>query len=139
MAQTKSLKGADIKVYVNGKLYPVVVSIRWAASSGRQAIACIDRSTPVELASGGTSIKGTLEILRLRNSGGIQGSGIAAPEDKVLLERYWSLTVIDRLSDSVILQIDEASVVDENWSVGRGLISGSFSFEGISWTNDSSA
>ncbi len=121
MASTKSLKGPDLKVYING----------------RQEIPCIDRSTPIELPSGMCTIKGTMEIMRFRNSGGLQGVGIAAPEDRILLERYFSLTVVDRVSDKVILQIDEASVTEESWQTGaKGMVSGTFSFQGRQWTND---
>lgn len=137
MAQSKSLKGPDIKVYVNGRLYTVVTSVRWIASYGRNPIMAIDQSIPAELASGPCTVKGTLDIVRLRNSGGLQGAGLVPDDFVILRERYFSLTIVDRLSDTVLLQVDEASVGEENWSVpSRGLISGSFTFEGIGWTND---
>lgn len=137
MASTKALRGADVKVFINGKLYPAVTAIRWSTSSGKHTIYGIDQSTPFEIVSGQCAVRGSFEIVRIRQSGGLQGAGIAAPERKILLEKYFSLTVVDRVTDIVILQIDEASVTDENWqSAARALIQGSFSFEGIAWVNE---
>jgi hypothetical protein len=137
MAITKALRGADIKVFINGRLYPWVVSARWSASYGRHAISGIDQSTPFELVSGACTVKGTFDILRIRASGGLQGAGIAAPERKILQEKYFSVTIVDRMTDTVILQIDQASVSDENWqTAAKSMLSGSFSFEGLAWVNE---
>jgi hypothetical protein len=137
MAIVKALRGADIKVFINGRLYPWIVSARWNASYGRHAITGIDQSTPFELPSGACTIKGTFDVLRIRATGGLQGAGIAPPERKVLQERYFSLTIVDRLTDSVILQIDQAAVTEENWqTAAKAILSGSFSYEGMGWVNE---
>jgi hypothetical protein len=137
MATSKSMTGAEVKVYINGRIYPYIVSIRWTGSYGRQEIMAIDQNEPAELAPGSTSISGTFDVVRIRNSGGLQGAGIAAPEDKLLLERYFSLVVVDRVSDTTLLKIDNGSVSDESWSVpSRGTITGSVSFKGLGWGNE---
>ena len=137
MSMSKTLRGADIRVFINGKIYSSIVSVRWSTSNGMHAIMGIDSSTPFELASSTCSVKGTFEILRIRASGGLEGAGISPPEAAVLLGKYFGLTIVDRLSDTVILQVDEAAVVDQNWTIStRSLMSGSFSFEGIGWTNE---
>lgn len=136
MATAKTLSGADIKVYVNGRLYSPVSGLKFSASYGRSPLMGIDKSTPFELTSGVCEVKGTLDIFRRRTDGGIQGAGIAATERLILQERYFSLTVVERLSDSVVLQINEASVSDESWNIGRGIIQGSVSFTGIGWSNE---
>ena len=137
MASTRSMRGADVKVYINGQVYSPVTGIRWSSSTGRHAIYGIDQATPFELATADASVKGTVDVIRIRNSGGLEKAGIAAPEQKLLLEKYFSITVVDRITDTVILQIDEAAISDQNWqAVSKGIISGSFSFEGIGWTNE---
>lgn len=136
MAVIKSHNGGDVRVFINGRAYTPVTAIRWTASSSRHEINGIDQSIPFELVTGVCSVNGSLEILRIRDAGGIQGPGIAAPERLILQERYFSLTVIDRISDTVLLQINEASVTDENWQAGRGQVSGSVGFKGIAWQND---
>jgi hypothetical protein len=137
MAIAKTLRGADIKVFINGQLFPPATSLRFSATTGRHAIRGVDSHTPFELASGPAEVKGSIEVLRKRASGGLEGAGVVAPEEKILLERYFSLTVVDRLSDTVVLQIDEAALVDQNWSFpGRGIVTGNFSFEGLSWVNE---
>lgn len=137
MSTAKSLRGADIRVFINGKIYPPVVSFRFSASTGREAIHGIDKSEAQELAPGATTIKGTMEVIRIRASGGLEGAGIAAPERKILQEKYFSLTIIDRVTDTVVLQIDQAAITDQNWqTASKSITTGSFSFEGIGWSNE---
>lgn len=137
MAIAKTLRGPDIKVFINGRIYAPVTSFRFNTATGRRPIMGIDQGTPFELAPGPQHVTGTIEVLRIRNSGGLEGAGIAAPESLILQEKYFTLTVIDRVTDSVILQIDEAALVDQNWSaVAKGVVAGSFSFEGMSWGNE---
>lgn len=137
MAITKSLRGADLRVFINGRIYPWAIAVRWSATTGSHAIGGIDQHTPFELAVGQTTIKGTMDVCRIRNTGGLEGSGIVPTEQNMLLGKYFSLALVDRLSDTVILQIDEAFVTDQNWQTQpRGLLTGAFSFEGIAWTNE---
>lgn len=137
MSSSITLRGPDVKIYINGQLFSAVTALRFAAATGRHAIIGIDQSTPFELAPGSQKISGSIEVLRIHNSGGLEGAGITAPSSQLLLEKYFSLTVVDRFSNSILLQVDEAAVIDQNWSmVARGLVSGSFTFEGIGWVNE---
>ena len=137
MSIAKSLRGADIRVFINGNIYAPVVSFRWSASTGREAIHGIDQAEAQELAPGASSIKGTFEVVRIRASGGLEGAGIAAPERRILQEKYFSLTIIDRVTDTVVLHIDEAALTDQNWqTASKNITTGSFSFEGLGWSNE---
>lgn len=137
MSTTKTMRAADLRVFINGRIYPWVTSVRWNATTGTHPIYGIDQHTPFELGIGQSSIKGTMDVCRLRNTGGLEGSGIVPPEQDMLRGKYFSLALVDRLSDTIILQIDEGFVTDQNWQTQpRGLLTGSFSFEGMGWTND---
>lgn len=137
MSKPKSLRGADLQVYINGHLFAVATGLRWGADTGRHAIYGIDQYTPFELAPGSTSIKGTIDCVRLRQDGGIEGRGVAAPEEKMLYEKYFSLAVVDRSTDTVVLAIERAAVQSQNWQVNaKGELTGSFGFEGIEWENE---
>lgn len=135
--QVKTLRGADIQLYINGRIFPICSAIRWHAATGRHAIYGIDQITPFELAPGQASIKGTVECFRQRKDGGLEGRGVVAPERIILLEKYFSIAVLDRSTDTVIFAIEEAAVGDQDWRVSaKAEMSGSFSFEGIGWTNE---
>jgi hypothetical protein len=136
---TKTLRGGDIKVYINGKLFKPVISLSFSINSGHHSIGGIDINTPFELAPGPTRIRGNIELLRGRNDGGLEGQGVAAPNDDILLEKYFTLALIDRLTDSVMLYMDECVIIDQNWNVpSKNIVTGTATFEGIGWANEAS-
>ncbi|WNM70276.1 hypothetical protein [Myxococcus phage Mx1] len=138
MATPKTLRGADLQVYINGRLFAVCTGIRWQADPGRHPIFGIDKYTPFELAPGPSTIRGNIDCLRQRRDGGLEGRGVAAPEHLLLLEKYFSLAVVDRSTDTVILAIEEAAAATQSWQVNaKGDLTGSFSFEGLGWFNES--
>lgn len=140
MGQMRTLRGADIQVYVNGKLFAVATGVRWQSDSGRHAIYGIDQITPFELAPGQSHITGAIECVRHRQDGGLEGRGVTAPESKTMLEKYFGLAVVDRSTDTVILAIESAAVSTQNWQVSaKGELTGTFNFEGLGWTNESEA
>lgn len=137
MGAPRIVRGSDLKVYINGQLYAVATSIRWQINNGRHSIMGIDKITPFELAPGASTISGTIDCERLRQDGGLEGYGITAPQKKMMLEKYFSLAVIDRSTDTVILAIEQAAVGTQNWQVkAKGNVEGSFSFEGMQWESD---
>lgn len=137
MGQMKTVRGADLQVYVNGSLFGVATAVRWSADPGRHAIYGIDQYTPFELAPGQSVIKGTVDIVRQHLDGGIEGRGAAAPERQLLLEKYFSIAIVDRSTDSAILAIDSAAVDSQQWSSQtRGILTGSFTFTGLGWSSE---
>lgn len=131
------LKGADLQIYINGRLFGVATGVRWNANDGRHAIFGIDQYTPFELAPGQCTITGSVECIAQRLDGGLEGRGIHAPEDMMMLEKYISIAIIDRSTDSVILAIENAAIDSQSWQAGaKGVVAGSFSFEGMGWTNE---
>lgn len=138
MSISKTVSGASSKLFINGRVYPYATSIRWVASTGRKEIFGIDQSTPFELSPGNDTIQGTVEVVRIRSSGGLEGAGITASERLVLQEKYFSLLLIDRTTDTVLLQIDDASLMEQSWNViNKSIMTGSFTFKGIGWSNES--
>lgn len=137
---TRTLRGGDIKVYINGKLFKPVVSLSFSLSSGHHAISGIDLNTPFELAPGPTRIRGSMELLRAREDGGLEGQGVAVLHENILLEKYFTLSITDRLTDTEILYVDNCVIIDQNWNIpSRGLMTGQATFEGMNWTNETSS
>lgn len=133
----KVQRAADCIVYINGKPFAWATAVRWSVSYGRRAIYGIDQHTPQELASGQSKITIAVNCLRTRLSAGIEGAGVAPIEENLLSERYFFLQVVDRITDTVILQVPNCSVSTQNWSAEeRGIIRGSFDCEGLAFANE---
>lgn len=138
MAETFIIRGGDLKVYVNNKPFGKAVSFQWTVDRGIYAIPGIDEMEPLELADGHISIRGSMSVLRLRYDGGLEGAGLTALPHQQTLEKYISIHVVDRRSDTVVFQSDKVRVANQQWSVGaKGRLEGSFSFECIGYVNDS--
>lgn len=133
----KVQRSADAIVYINGKPFALATGFEWMISYGRRAIYGIDQHTPQELASGQSKIVVTVRCLRTRLSAGVEGAGIAPLEENLLSERYFFLQLVDRVTDTVILQVPNCSISTQRWSVPeRGIISGSFECEGLAFANE---
>lgn len=138
MARQKSLRGADLQVYINGKLFAICTGFRFSEDFGRRSIFGIDKDTSFELAPGQSSIKGSIDCLRLHQDGGIEGYGVAAPQSYRLLEKYFSLAIVDRSTDTIIIAVEDAAVSNQTWQVtAKGTLTGTFMFEGTTWSNES--
>ena len=139
MATNYALRGADVKVYINDKVYAGVTAFKFNSSTGTRPILGIDSGVPYELAPGTQKVTGSMDVVRIRNGGGLEGGGFAALPADILLSKYFSIRVVDRLSDTVIFETPEASIIDQNWSMPtRGISAGSCSFECIGWANEAS-
>jgi hypothetical protein len=139
MSKSISLAGASLKIFINNRVFGIASSISWESDAGRRAIYGLDQITPFELAPGQNRITGRIECLRIRQDGGLEGRGVTVHDDKQLLEKYISIIVIDRLTDTVVLRVDNAAVNRQSWQVeNRNLLRGSFEFEGLTWTSESS-
>src|SRR3979490_544715 len=112
----KVQRAADCLVYVNGKIFAYATSVQWSMGYGRRAIYGIDQHTPQELASGQSKVSISVSCVRARLSAGIEGAGIAALEENLLNERYFFLQVVDRITDTVILQVPNCSIDSQSWS-----------------------
>jgi hypothetical protein len=137
VVRNASVRGNDLSVYINGTLFGVINEIRWEQSYGRHAIHGIDSVFPFELASGQAMLTGSMSLYRLHNSAGLEGAGVVPRDHKLPRERYFSLQVVDNVTDTVVMQCDRAAVMNQSWNVASTqILQGSFSFMGIGWANE---
>lgn len=106
----------------------------------RKEIRGIDTLEIVELAPVGASVRGSLQVYRFHRDGGIEAAGLAATFDSLTREKYASVMVIDRLTDTVLMQVDKFCVQHQNWAITpRSFVIGTVSFTGIDYNNDAVA
>ena len=138
MSQRPStLNGARVLAYVNGKLLGIVTSFSWSSSTPRKAIRVVDIPHPVELAATTTEISWQMGVVRLMGDGGMQGNGIVANQTNIIKEKYFTIMLVERLSDLPVFQADMCQTDGEQWSItAKGLMTGTVSGKSIVWTNE---
>lgn len=135
--QSKSVVGSQIKCYVNNRLFGICTGFEYTIDVGRKAIYGLDQITPFELAAGVYSVKGKMDFNKVRYDGGLEGRGLVASQDKMLLEKYIGIVLVDRVTDTVIFQADFATINNQSWEVkAKGIMTGSCTFEAIIYRND---
>ena len=132
MAQSLVLKGADLKIYIGGILFPTAKSITYTIDYGETEIYGIDSVFAQEVATTRVSVQGTVKALRLKLDGGLQGRSARAKIEDILHSPYTTLLIKDRASDIEVLRLSQMKVTSETFNaVAKGTVSLSFNFKGI--------
>lgn len=131
MAQSLTLTGAAIKLYINNKVYNVAQSISLDVDYGEEGIYGIDSPWPQEISGGRASVRGSVKGLRIKNSGGLQGSNIRPSFFDLAASPYISIRIQDRSTGEDIAFIPKAKVSRESHSVAiKGTYKLNFEFTG---------
>lgn len=117
MAQSLVLTGAHIKLYINNQLYKIVQSINFTVDYGENEIRGIDSPWAQEIAPGVCSVRGSIQGLRLKMSGGLQGSNMRPVFTDIASSPYISIRIQDRSTGEDIILIPNAKVVRETHSI----------------------
>ena len=132
MSQSVVLKGAEVKVYVAGKLFAEVQSIQYTIDYGEQEIFGIDSAFAQEIAPGRVSVQGTVSGLVIKTVGGLQAYDLRTKINDILHGPYVSLRLKDRHSDKDLFWLPQMKVVNESVSIqAKGVVKLTFSFKGI--------
>lgn len=140
MARARTISGAHLILYLNGRPYSLATGFSFQVITSRKAIYGVDSGEPYEIAPTTSKVTGQINLIRTIGDGGLEGSGIAAPLENVPREKYVTITLIERSSDTVVFQADQAAVVGQSWNVeAKSLMRGSMQFEAIDWSNEATA
>lgn len=136
-ASPKTIKGADLKMFINGKPFGLVTEFSFQVSNGRRGIYTIDQAEPWEIGEAQSAVTGSMTVIRLRADGGMEGYGVVAPYGFYTLEKYVSITLTERFTDRAVFHTDRALIRMQSWAVGpRNIMVGTLNFEAINWNND---
>lgn len=126
------LVGAHIKVYINNQVYKVSQSVSYVADYGEQEQYGIDSLLPQEIAPTRFSIKGSVQGLRVKYSGGLQAQNIRPLWTDMMASPYVSIRIQDRSTGEDIIFIPQAKVTRESHSAStKGTYKLNFEFIGI--------
>lgn len=107
------LVGANVKVYINNKVYPAVQSINLSIDYGEQEIYGIDSPYPQEIAGTKMTIRGSITGLKVKNNGGIQGVNMRPLFTDFAASPYVSIRIQDAASKEDIVFIPHAKIIRE--------------------------
>lgn len=126
------ITGANCRLYLNNRVYTVAQSVSLEYDTGEYEIRGINSPYPQEIAGGGQiSVKGSIEGIRTKNSGGIQGQNGRPLFSDVAASSYVSLRLEDRSTGETLWSIPKAKVtkVSENTRT-KGVYKVNISFTG---------
>jgi hypothetical protein len=113
--------------------------IKWTSSTPQREVHVVDWLPAWELVKQGVSLHGLLTIYRLHKDGGIEAAGMQATWADLVREKYFSIMVLDRYTDTVIFQANRCSVHSQDWRAARGYVMGTIGFQALDWNNETSA
>jgi len=128
-----------VKCYINGVLLGYITGMpQWSIDTEYREAREIDSNLAKELMPGAFRVSGTFTVLRGRGTGGLEGAGIVALGQKMLLQKYLTLEITDFLTDQTIFRATQCQVTRQSWMVQpKQFIVGTFSWVGISFENES--
>lgn len=137
MTAAKTITGANILCYIDGRLYSRASSVSWNSATPHKPIMALDSVDPYELAVTTTHVTASMSVYRLHGDGGAQGAGMVPNYEDLPRGRYFTLILVDRMTNNTLFRMKNCVVNGESWSVpSRGIVTGSLSLEGITWDNE---
>lgn len=112
------LTGAHIVVYINNKKFKTVQGVSFDIDFGETEIYGIDVAYAQEIAPTKVSVRGRVQGIRLKNSGGLQAASLRPLFTDLASSPYISIRITDRQSGEDILFIEQAKVTRESHQMG---------------------
>ena len=132
MAQQKTMRGADLKLYISGELYPNVQAVSYQIDYGENEIFGIDSPWAQEIGTTRVLVTGTVTGVRLSQDGGLQGLKARSKINEILYAPYTSLRLKNRKTNYEFFFLPQMKVTSESITIpAKGIVSLSFTFKGI--------
>lgn len=133
----KTVVGASVVCYINGKEYGQVESFSFRPDTPHKEARGIDSLEPFDLIPQAISISGQLGMYRTKLDGGAQGIGAATAFIDVVHAKFFTIQLRERVTQTVIFESRYSSVISENWEVkAKGIMTGQLAFRGLNWSNE---
>lgn len=113
-----TLTGANIKVYINNKVYPYIQAINLSVDYGESENYGIDAIYAQEITATKLTVRGSVQGLRVKMSGGLQAMNMRPLFLDIAAGNYISIRIVDRSTEEDIVFIPNAKVARENHSIG---------------------
>lgn len=117
MAKSFVLTGAHIKLYINNKVYKPTQGVSFSIDYGETEIYGIDSLYAQEIAPTRISVRGSVNGIRIKMSGGLQGENARPLFQDAAASPYISIRIQDRDSSEDILFIPNAKITRETHAI----------------------
>lgn len=135
--RAKTVTTSGVICHINNKPLGRVTGLRWAITSPHKTTRGLDSLVPCELTPTVLEVSGTISIVRTIGDGGVEGAGMMAPFNFVPSEKYFSMMLVERSSDTVLFSGHYCSVDSQAWSAPtKGTVTGEISFKCLVWNNE---
>lgn len=130
---TKTIQGASVKVFINGKVFGEIQEVSWTIDYAEQEIFGVDSLFPQEIAPTKITTSGSIKGLRVRLTNGLQSIKARPVLSELLASPYISIRIQDRLTGEDLAFFPRAKIGSESSNVpAKGILSLSFQFRAMS-------
>ena len=137
MPQAKVISTAGVVLHLNGKPFGRVRAFQWSINTPKKPINAIDSLQPFEFLPTASQVSGHLSIYRTVGDAGVEGAAMAARMEDIPREKYFSIQLVERGSDTIVFQAMYCSLVRQSWSAQeKGLVTGEIDFQALDWSNE---
>lgn len=137
MGKSHLLTGPKLVLYVNGSPYVPVRSCSYTLDTPVKETRGVDCAAAFQLDPTIVRCSGTLSVYRIARSGGAEGVGAAVAMEDVPNQKYVSLAIVDRATDTVVWSARRCMITSQTWDPeARGLLSGRWTFVGTDWKGE---
>jgi hypothetical protein len=117
MAVPLILTGANINLYINNIKYKAVQSVSFSVDYGEEGIWGIDSPYAQEIAGNKIVVRGNINGLRVKQSGGLQGVSLRPLFNDLAASPYVSIRIQDRASQEDIIFIPNCKISLESHAI----------------------
>jgi hypothetical protein len=137
MSRARTITGAGVVCKINGVALARVSDLSFSVATSRKPAQGIDSFLPQELIQTAVKITGQLKLYRTLGDGGAEGAGILAQLPDLSREKYFSIQLVERSSDTVVFEAWYCSCTNQSWDApARGTITGTLGFEALDYKNE---
>lgn len=131
------ITGPHCVCYINSVPLARAASVTADIATSRRVVKGIDVLRATELIPVEQLVGGGLSVFRLHRDGGVEAAGLIGTWDSMTREKYFSLMIIDRSTDTTVLQVDRCSIQKQSWTYQpKSYVMGTITWTGLIYNNE---
>jgi hypothetical protein len=134
---TSIVCGPHAVVYINGKPFSPISAISYQISTPFKTLYGVDTILPLDTVPQQVSYTASMQLYRVRSSGGIEGQGICPTWEAATRGKYFSIIVLDRATNDILFEGRKNRATSQSWQISaKQLVTGTVAFTGLGYNNN---
>ncbi len=130
------LPSAHCVAFINGSRRGDVIDFSWISNTPKKEERGIDEVEAVELSPTTASVEFQMTVWWKKAGGGARNAGVVANNPNISLEKYFTVLIVDRQTQTIVFRADHCSMESEEPSiVGKGLVASKWRVKALSWND----